>query len=176
MAKFTARAKNGGLEFSDYSRKEFKKFLMQNEGARIEITPILPESRNQRKFYHGAVIPLWAYLDGKDYKSSEILADYHEIAKLEFLPKIVLHEGKATKIGQSTKKRLGELIERLVYYLEGNYGIKREDVLNPEHYKYYMDVIYSTSIYDTYIDYMQDIGKLDLDMHKEIIGDKIEKE
>jgi hypothetical protein len=62
----------------------FLAFVRDNPRVPWRLTPMLPESKKQRRFYHGAVIPLWAYLDGKDYRDHQILADLHELAKLEF--------------------------------------------------------------------------------------------
>lgn len=42
------------------------------------------ESNKQRRYYHGAVIPLWAFLNGQDHRDGQVLADLHEAAKLEF--------------------------------------------------------------------------------------------
>lgn len=161
--KFKALATaDGGLEFSDYERAKFKKFLKENHGTRLTIEPMLPESRNQRAFYHGAVIVLWAYLDGKDYRDSVVLEQMHEIAKREFNGEVVIVHGTPHKVSKSTKGLLNKgYLERVIDYLVESYGIDQGAVLNPEIYKKFRDEIYPfTSKYDTFIDYMKDIKLL----------------
>ena len=102
--KYSAIAKNGALSMeSDYTRQAFKKFLLNHEGVRIEFVPVMPESRKQRKMYHSAYIPVWAYLDGKDHRDHSVLDALHEIAKLEFNGEIMIVGGKPKKYGKSTK-------------------------------------------------------------------------
>ncbi len=112
--------------------------------------------------YHGAYLPLWAFLDGKDYKDSAVLEVLHEVAKLEFNPTVVVVNGKEKKIGKSTKGKLNKgFMERILDYLIENYAIDPAEVLNPDHYKDFKDRIYPyTTKYDTYIDYLLDLGVL----------------
>lgn len=161
MATFIAQAKNGGIHFSDYTHKLFTDYLKKNEGARLEIKTVLPESRSMRKFYHGAVLPMWCYLDGGDYRNGDILEQYHEVAKQEFLPRMVVVDGKRYKIGSSTKNSLKLIIERLIEYLEENYGIDRGKVLNPDHYKEFRDTIFMDGKYDDYISYLIELRYLE---------------
>lgn len=158
--KFQAVGKpEGGLEFSEYGRAKFIKFLKENPGVRLTIEPDLPESRNQRAFYHGAVIVLWAYLDGKDYRDGLVLEQMHEVAKREFNGEIMMVNGTPHKVSKSTKGLLNKgYLERVIDYLVESYGIDQGLVLNPEIYKKFRDEIYPyTSKYDTFIDYMRDI-------------------
>lgn len=161
--KFTCIATaDGGMEFSDYTRAKFKKFLKENPGMRLAIEPQTPESRNQRAFYHGAVIVLWAYLDGNDWRDGETLNQYHEIAKREFNGEIIVVHGEPHKVAKSTKGMLNKgYLERVIDHLVENYGIDPAMVLNPELYKKFRDEIYPmTSKYDTFIDYMVDLKLL----------------
>lgn len=154
---------DGSLGMSDYQRSTMRQFIKESAGKRIRLTlqKMTPESREQRGFLHGGVYTLWAYLDGNDYKGSSVVKRYHEYAKLEFNPEIVVIGGKVQKIGKSTKGDLTKFIEKIVDYLVENYGIDPHFVLNPTHYKHFRDTIWPfTTKYDTYIDYLVDIGNL----------------
>ncbi len=160
-----SRAKeDGGLEMSDYQRASFKQYIKDNAGSRLrlKIEREVPESKHQRGFYHGAILALWAYLDGKDYKDTATLDDLHEVAKLEFNPDIIIVGGEPKKIGRSTKGKLNEgYLERLIDYLIEQYGIDPNKVLNPERYKTWRDTIYPfTTKYDSYLDYLLATGEL----------------
>jgi hypothetical protein len=162
MPKFHAKATaEGGLEMSDYQRKTLKQYNKDNTGSRmcLVIDKETPESRNQRKMYHGAYLPLWAFLDGKNYKDHQVLEDLHEVAKLEFNPTVVIVNGKDRKIGKSTKGKLNQgFMERFLDNLVENYGIDPSKVLNTDHYKDFRDRIWPfTTKYDTYIDYLLDM-------------------
>lgn len=167
MVTFIAKARaDGGLEMSDYQRASLRKYNRENADRKIRLTMDreTPESRVQRKMYHGAYLPLWAYLDGKDYKNYQVLADLHEVAKLEFNPAVIVVGGKSKKIGKSTKGDLNKgFMQRFLDNLIENYGIDPAKVLNPEHYKHFKDAIWPFSTkYDTYIDYLIDLKLLPL--------------
>lgn len=151
-----------GFEFpTQTGRKEFLKFLKENPHMKFSIEAIMPESKNQRRFYHGAVIPLWVYLDGKNYKDSEVLTLYHEVAKIEFHGEIITTKRGQTRIGKSTKGDLNKgFLERVIENLVENYGISQTLCLNPESYKYFIDFIYMNGKYDTFIDYLKDLNYL----------------
>ena len=150
------------FEMSDHTRDKITKFFKENPGIRITIEPQVPESKNQRAFYHGAVIVLWAYLDGKDYRDSLVLEQMHEIAKREFNGEIMMVNGTPHKVSKSTKGLLNKgYLERVIDYLVESYGIDQGTFLNPEIYKKFRDEIYPyTSKYETFIDYMRDIKLL----------------
>jgi hypothetical protein len=154
--------KDGRLNFGDYNRAKFIKYLAEHGPIRLELKPMTPESREQRGFYFGAVLRLWAFLDGKDYKDPEVIEMLHEIAKVEFNGQMIKVAGKVRKVGKSTKGKLNQgYLDRLIDYLEEQYGIDRTKVLDPEDYKYFRDQIYSTNTqYDDYISYMLALGKL----------------
>lgn len=160
--KFAARAQKGGLVFpSDYQRDQFRKYVKENDGIRLQIEPIVPDSNNQRAFYHGAIIPLWAYLDGKDHRDSNVLDQMHQVAKLEFNGGVIVVNNVSHKVAQSTKGKLNQgFIERVMDYLAENYGIDPSVVLNPELYKRFRDEIYPYSNYEDFIAYMRDIKLL----------------
>lgn len=144
------------------NRAIFVDFLRKHPGALVRISTVLPESNKQRAFYHGAVLPLWAYLDGKDYRSSAVLDDMHELAKFEFNGGIVTVAGKSQKVGRSTKGKeaLARHIERVIDFLVEQYGIDRSAVLNPEEYKSYRDTVLMDGRFETYIDYLVSTGAL----------------
>lgn len=153
--------KDGRLDFGDHNSKSIRQYLSQNGPVRLELSVLTPESRKQRKFYFGAVLPLWAFLDGKDYKDSDTIEILHDIAKIEFNGQIMMIAGKPRKVGKSTKGELNEYLDRVIDFLEEQYGIDRGNVLDPEDYKHFKDEIYSTQLqYTDYIDYLLQSGKL----------------
>lgn len=155
-------AENNGFEFpTKNGRREFLEFLKKNPGIRFILEPITPESRKQRGFYHGAVLALWAYLDGRNYKDSKVIETYHEIAKIEFNGEIVKTKGRTVRIGKSSKGQLNKgYLERVIDNLVENYGVDQALALNPKLYQHFKDVIYSDGKYDTFIDYMKDLNYL----------------
>jgi hypothetical protein len=158
--KFQARTQNGGLIFpSDYQRDQFRKYVKENDGIRVKIEPITPESNNQRAFFEGAIVPLVTYYqEGMDHRNSEDLRQVREWLKIEFNGSVVLVDKKAHKVAQSTKGKLNDgFIERVVDYLTENYGIDTAKVLNPEEFKKFRDEIYPYSNYEDFIAYMKDI-------------------
>ena len=167
--KILAKIVKGQIAFSEYNLKvwnDYKKNA-KNEGSVIAIQDRIPDSKNIRGFYHGGVLPLWAYLNGWDYRSGEVIGYLHEDAKREFNGEIVLKEGKPVKIGKSTKGLLAEndqqnsgYVERVISYLEQNYAIDRNKVLNHNHYKWWRDTIRSFGANDCYIDYLIEVGTL----------------
>jgi hypothetical protein len=120
----------------------------------------MPESYKKRKFYFGAFLRLWAYLDGRDWKSWEVIQDYHEIAKMEFLPEVRIANGKTYKLAGSSVGKLDDLLEKGIDMLVEQYGIDPMKVLNPKHFKDFRDRVYASSEYETYIDYLIDIKLL----------------
>lgn len=157
---FIGYSVNGELKMSDYTAAHFRQDLKENPSARYEVERTTSESRNQRKFYHGAVLTLWAYLDGKDYKDSAVIDNMHDVAKREFNGEDFIVKGKIHRVGKSTKGELNEFVERVVDYLEGNYGIDRAKVLDTKLYKKFRDEIYMHGGFDTFIDYMLSLNLL----------------
>lgn len=150
------------MEFGERNKVYFKQYLKANPGAVLRITPVFPESNKQRKFYHGAVLPLWAYLDGKDYRDSAVLRQMHEVAKLEFNTEYVVVKGRGYRLGKSTKGReaLTEFLGRLLEYLVNNYAIEPSLVLDPQHYKNFIETIYMHGKFETYIEFLIFEGRL----------------
>jgi len=151
------------LELTEYWTKVAKQAVIDNEGrpVRAEINITIPESKKQRAFYYGAVLPLWAYLDGADFRKGEIIDQYHEIAKIEFNGEIVVSKGKEYRIGKSSRGELNKgYLERVIDNLVDQYGINPMEVLNPETYKTFRDTIYQHTTIDDYITYLIKCGKL----------------
>jgi len=152
---------NAKLNFGNNTAKAID-WLKRYTGQRFWLDLQLPkESPQQRRFYFGAVLRLWAYLDGKDYKSSQVIEEYHEWAKIEFNGGSKTINGKTHRIGLSTKGKLNKgYIDRIIDYLEENYSIDRFQVLDPKLYKYFRDVVYMNGEFETFIDYLLFIKRL----------------
>lgn len=163
MNRFNFQAKEGQIHMpSEFARVAFKKHLQNNDGAVFDIVKRTPESRKQRKYYHSAVLQLFAFLDGKDYKNPDIIDQYHELCKVEFNGEIIVSKSFTTKVGRSTQGKLHEgYLERIIDHLEANYGIDRSKVLDPKLHKKFMNEIYPFQTqYETFIDYMLKLGLL----------------
>lgn len=151
--KFTCKIIAGELVVN--KAHEFKAYSAKKPNMLYSLTPLIPESRNMRGFYHGGVLSLWVYLDGADYKNGQVLEDYHEIAKQEFAFKIISTKRGIYKLPDTTKGKLGDIIEKVIEYLEEQYGIDRTKVLDPNEYKYWKDCIRPDGGPDHYIDYLR---------------------
>ena len=161
MSVFHAQSLGNKLSFgTSYNRERFLWDLKENPHARYRIERITPENRKVQRFYHGACIPLWAFLNGLDYRDGNILGELHAQAKREFNGDMIIVDGNPVKIGLSTKGKLRVILDKFVDYLEENYAIDRDEVLNNEKFKYWRDVIFPGGGPDNYIDYLVDTGKL----------------
>ena len=148
---------------SDYSRAKLHDFVVAEGGEiRAELVTLTPESRKQRKFLHGAVLSLWAYLNDLDYKDPKVMDYLFELAKREFTPDCITIDKKVQLFGKSSKgsKALNHLLEKIVDHLEEQYGIDRAECLNPDDYKYFMDEVFMHGEYDGYLDYLLKMNKL----------------
>lgn len=157
--------KNGKLDFGDKIRTEkARRFAMKNNGERFWLDTMLPtDSYQHRKFYHGAVLRLWVYLDGNDFRDSDTLDDYHDWAKVEFNGEAKTINGKTHRVGGSTKGKLAKgYTDRVIDNLEEQYGIDRNRLLNPKHYKEFMDTIFMNGEFENYIEYLLFLGWLEL--------------
>lgn len=158
---YIVQAKNGRLKHSsDYNRARLNEDIRLNEGARYRIERETPESKDQRGFLHGAVYPLWAYLDGNNFKDNEVINHYHHKAKIEFNGGMLIRNGKPELYGKSTKGVLNNFTNKVVDYLEEHYAVDREEVLDTKAYKHWRDAIYPAGGPETYIEYMVEIGNL----------------
>lgn len=160
--EFQGKFKVDGFDFGK-TRDRVLDHCKHSAGQRFILSDLLPESSKQRKFFEGAVIPLWVYLDGQDYKSSKLQSQYHEYVKLEFNPEFVKIAGKSHKVGGTTKGKLNGddgVIDRVIDFLEEQYGIDRTKVLNPKDYKNFKDKIFMNGKFEDYIDYLRQLKKL----------------
>lgn len=155
----------GKLDFGNHEKTaKAKRFALMHNGERFWLDVALPtDSSEQRKFYHGAVLALWAYLDSANYKSSEVINKYHDWAKIEFNGEPFVIKGKTHRIGGSTKGKLNAgYLERVINYLEENYAIDRLRVLDVKLYKKFIDEVFQMGEFDTFIEYMLFLGILEL--------------
>lgn len=159
---FIAIVNNGKLVFKNsFMREKFAKFVRSHEGKRVFITPTFKESDKQRGFFEGGVVPLVAYLDGKDYTDSEVLRNTREWLKCEFNSQFEVIGGKSHRIGKSTKGKLNEgFLERVIDWIEEQYGVKREEVLNPAEFKKWRDEVFPFGGPGDYISYLKEIRLL----------------
>jgi hypothetical protein len=161
MTTFLAKAtKDGGFDLgSEYNRLRLRTFLKENAGIRMKIQPVHIESEKQRNFFEGAVIPMITYFqEGADHRNSQDCYKIREWVKQEFNSEQVVVNGKVKTIGASTSDKLKELLEKTIDWMdEQGYPI---ELLNPEDYKYWKDVIYSNGGADNYIDFLVETKKL----------------
>ncbi len=146
------------FEITEYWRTQIKKEVKDHEGPiRAEIQTLLPESRAMRGYVNGGLIPLLVYLDGNDYKKSDVCEFYFWHYKKEFTPEAIKVGGKIELKPKSSKgaKALKVFADKIQDYLDENHGIPYDSlVTNPEHYKNWRDTISMDST-DTYIEYCQ---------------------
>lgn len=159
---FSAVVENGRISLGSLANKErVRQWAAKNEGARLEINPVLPESRKQRAWYFASLLPLWAYLDGRDWRDPEVIAALHEVAKLEFNGEIIEMRGKAYKIGKSSKgPALKAFVERVQDWIIEQYAPPAE-ALDVAKWKKWRNEIYMIpGGPDTYLEYLEEIGIL----------------
>src|SRR3990167_2055810 len=132
--KLTGQSINGKLVLGDYNSAQLRDDLQKNPNARYRIERLSPESKAQRGFLHGAVYPLWAFLNGWDWRNNNILGFLHGEAKKEFNGEMVVFDGKPSKRGKTTKGVLNEYTNKIVDYLEDQYAIDRSKMLNPDEF------------------------------------------
>lgn len=157
--QFHGQYKADGFDFGD-GRERLLKHCKFNVGKRFILSDFLPESNKQRRFFEGAVIPMITYYqEGMDHRNSDDCRRVHEWVKMEFCPEIVVIKGKTVKVPGSTKGKLQEfLVEKVLDWMSEN-GYKVE-LLVPDDYKHWKDIIYSSGGADNYIDYLREIGKI----------------
>ncbi len=153
---------DGRIEMSEFHKGKVRQALRDNQGPiRAEIHTLLPESRKQRAYLMGCLIPLIVYFDGNDYTDGETLERYFEFLKMELAPEVMRVGGKIRTFGQSTKgsKRLNTFIEKVQEYLQEQYGLEYSSkAINPDEYKKFSDEIYPFQT--EYRDYLHYCDKL----------------
>lgn len=166
---FLVTIKDGGFSFgSEYNRGRFIDWSRKNKGQRAGISLLSPESWDQRKFFEGAVCPLVAFFqEGMNHRNWEDVKTVREMLKIEFNGVYVKIADRSTKIGGSTKGELNQgFLDRVIDWMEEQYGINRAEVLNPKEYENWRDTIFPYGGPDDFIDYMVSIGKLSIPKEK----------
>ncbi len=147
------------FEIGEYHLKKIKE-AVKDGPVRAQIETIVPESRQQRKYLHGSLIPLWIALDGNDYKNQEINDFYFEQMKREFSPEAIKIHGKIQIRGKSSRgaKALNTLTEKLIDMMVEEYGLKYDsEVLKPANFEKFRDELYMTGTWDSYLDYAKEM-------------------
>jgi len=160
---FDAIIRDGRLSMPNVvARGRFQKWISENEGARVEITPVLSESGKLRRYFEGAVVPLVAFFqEGMDHTNRHDLERVREWLKLEFNGEFVDIGGTVHRYGMSTSGRevLTPFVERVQDWIVENYAPPVE-ALNPEKYKYWRSAVYPHGGPSTYIDYLVSLNLL----------------
>lgn len=160
MSEFHCRvSKDGGLDFGERDRAYFKSFLAKNAGVLLQITAMFPESKKQRNFLEGAVIPLITfYQEGYDHTKWEDVRKVREWLKVEFNGEMIIVDGKQNKVAKSTAGRaaMQSFLERITEWLMENYSPPAE-ALEPKRYKIWRDTIMPYGGADNYIDHLREL-------------------
>lgn len=159
---FSARVQDSRLNLgTDYQRDKFHAWLRGNEGARVTIAPVLPESRKQRRWFEGAVVPLLAfYAEGMDHRNYDDLRKVREWLKLEFNGEFVTLDGISHKVAASTKGQLNRgFLEAVLGWVNEQYDPPYQ-ALDPAQYKLWRDTVFPYGGPDNYIDYLCETGVL----------------
>lgn len=147
---------------SEYTKKGFVDFLRENEGMRVQITPLMPESEKMRGYFEGAIVPFITFFqESMDHHDSKDLHRVREWLKQEFNGEVIVIAGKQQRITKSTKSVLKGFMERVLDWC-GEQGYPME-LANPEEYKKWRDTIFpfgNINDPDNFIDYLVQIGKL----------------
>lgn len=155
---------DGRIEMSDFHKGKLRQAIRDNGGPiRAEIQTLMPESRKQRAYLHGALIPLWVKLDGNEYRESSLCDFYFELFKREKFPEAVKVNGKIEIMAKSSKgsNNLNKIVEMMIDFLVEDYGLyHHSDVLNPENYKRWRDELFSFGKWDHYLEYAEEMGWL----------------
>lgn len=156
MSRFILKVENGKPSFGNEELLlKYRKWLSFREGKKIVIEDLDYESLKQRGFFEGAVVPMVVYLDGRDHTDTEECRKTREALKLEFNAEFTMLNGVSKKVAGSTKGKLNAgFVERVIDWMEDQYGIDRTVVLNPKDYKHWRDAIFSFGGPETYIDYL----------------------
>jgi hypothetical protein len=161
--EFLARiTQHRGLDFGDRNAAIFRRYMAENPGIVLKITPVLPESGKQRRFLEGAVIPLVTfYQEGMDHHDGNDRHRVREWLKEELNGEMVELGGKVHRIAKTTKGRdqLQPFLERVLAWVMENYEPPPE-ALNPEAYRVWRDTIFPYGGPDNYIDYLRDVRHL----------------
>lgn len=145
---------------SEHNRARLSDFLKGSPGMRLKIEPVLPESRKQRKYFEGAIVPFVTFFqENLDHNDTDDLQKVRDWLKIEFNGAFIALGGKAVKVPKSTKGELNRgFLERILDWC-GEQGYPVE-YLNPQEYKDWHAKIRPYEGPPTYIDYLVSVGKL----------------
>lgn len=152
---------DGGFDFGVQTLRLLKKYIKENPNRPFDIVPILPESKDQRGWFEGALCPLVTfYQEGMDHHNTKDVKEVREWLKTEFNSDLVTVNGKTHKIAQSTKRKLNlGFLERCVEWVTENYAPPQE-ALDPKKYDDWHDRLFMEGGPDNYLDYLIKIGIL----------------
>jgi hypothetical protein len=156
------RPSDGHLNMGERNTAMFLAFVKENPGVPWRLSPVLPESGKQRRFFEGAIVPLVTfYQEGMDHRSEDDRTRIREWLKKEFNGEMVVIVGKAHLVAKSTKGRdaLAPFLERVVGWLIENYAPPME-ALDGNSFKVWRDTIFPSGGPDNFIDYLREIGRL----------------
>lgn len=160
---FNGRFSEDGLrlEFGEYTRIDLKRCIKENPNMPFKLTPILPESKDQRGFFEGCICPLVAfYQEGMDYHNYKDVEKCREWLKIEFNGEMVEIGGKINRVAQSTKRKLNQgFLERVEGYLIDNYA-PPDEIWDTTKYQHWKDAIYPNGGTDNYLDYLLELNIL----------------
>jgi hypothetical protein len=145
---------------SEYNRARFADDLKKHPGRRYKIESLTPESREQRGFFEGAIVPFTTYFqENLDYNDRDDLQKVRDWLKIEFNGAFITLGGKAIKVPKSTKGELNRgFLERVLDWLgEQGYPI---ELLNTTEYLDWKDRIRPSSGPMDYMSYLIECGKL----------------
>jgi hypothetical protein len=150
------------LKFGQRDLAYFERFMAEHPGMLLKISPVLPESGKQRRFFEGAFVPLVTfYQEGMDHRNQDDLRRVREWLKEEFNGEFVSIGGVAHRVAKSTKGRevLQPFMERVIIWLVENYQPPQE-ALDPQSFKVWHETVFPSGGPDNYIDYLVATGKL----------------
>jgi hypothetical protein len=160
--EFICRPDGHGLNLGQRNTAIFDDFVKKNPNVPWKLTPVLPESNKQRRFFEGAIVPLIAwYQEGFDHRSSEDCRRVREWLKEEFNAEQIVIAGKVHRVGKSTRGRdaLQPFLERVMEWLVENYAPPVES-LDTENFRHWHDVVFPYGGPDNYIDYLMSLNLL----------------
>ena len=97
--KYHAIAQGGKMNMNEYTKKLFTDFLRDNEGMRIEIRPLLPESQRMRAYFEGAIVPFITFFQEEmNHRDHKDLHKVREWLKTEFNGDVVVMGGKQHRV------------------------------------------------------------------------------
>lgn len=154
---FTARSNSQGvMEMNDYTRSLLRQYCKKHPNTPFEIKPRLPESNKLRGYFEGCLVSLMTfYQEHLDHHRTEDKEKVRNWIKEEFNADFVEVDGKAHKVGMSTKGRdvLNRVSIEVQQYLMEQHATP-EEAMDPKKYKYWRDAVFPYSGPDNWIDYL----------------------